>query len=89
MESDDGPELINQNGGSEMSAIGFINILLESLTTLAFLYLVFGIPLAHIRGRLGINRWWSLLAIVPIANLIGLWIFAYSDWPNARSRQVD
>jgi hypothetical protein len=89
MESDDGPELINQNGGNEMDAIGFLNILLAILTNIAFLYLLFGIPLAHILGRLGINRWWSLLTIVPIANLIGLWIFAYSDWPNARSRQAD
>jgi hypothetical protein len=68
-----------------MNSIRVPDLLLD-LLVVAFAYIVFGIPVAHILGRVGINRWWSILTIIPIANLIGLWIFAYSDWPNGGSR---
>jgi len=39
-------------------------------------------PLARILKRLGVSGWWSLIAIVPLANLIALWVFAYARWPR-------
>jgi hypothetical protein len=48
---------------------------------LVFLYVIVGIPAGVILRRVGMSRWWSLLAIIPIANLVGLWIFAFARWP--------
>jgi hypothetical protein len=32
--------------------------------------------------RAGRSRWWTILAFVPLVNLIGLWVFAFTRWPN-------
>jgi hypothetical protein len=42
-------------------------------------------PVARILSRLGMSRWWSALAIIPLLNLVGLWILAFVPWPNERS----
>jgi len=46
-----------------------------------FLFVIIGIPVARILRRTGKSRWWSLLILVPIVNLIGFWIFAFARWP--------
>jgi hypothetical protein len=49
---------------------------------------VFGVPIARILRRAGHSRWWTILAFVPLLNLIGLWVFAFARWPsldNART----
>lgn len=40
------------------------------------------IPAVKIVQKAGYSGWWILLAIVPLANLVMLWVFAFSDWPN-------
>lgn len=42
------------------------------------------VPLAKILRRAGFSGWWCLLYLVPFANFIGLWVFAYAQWPNLR-----
>lgn len=39
-------------------------------------------PTGRILSRLGLSPFWSLLAFVPILNLIGLWFLAFIDWPG-------
>jgi uncharacterized membrane protein YhaH (DUF805 family) len=39
-----------------------------------------GIPVATILHRAGRSRWWTLIAFIPVLNLIGLWVFAFSRW---------
>jgi hypothetical protein len=39
-------------------------------------------PISRVLKRLGIAGWWSLLAIVPLANLIALWVVAFQPWPR-------
>jgi uncharacterized membrane protein YhaH (DUF805 family) len=51
----------------------FIPIILISVIVL--------IPAAHILHRTGHSRWWCLLMIVPLLNVIGLWVLAYVRWP--------
>jgi hypothetical protein len=46
------------------------------------LILLAGIPIATILHRAGRSRWWTVLAFVPLLNLIGLWVFAFTRWPN-------
>lgn len=47
--------------------------------TVAFLY-----PIGRILGRIGLSPFWSVLAVVPLVNLIGLWVLAFADWPARR-----
>ncbi|KZK84834.1 hypothetical protein PsW64_01615 [Pseudovibrio sp. W64] len=43
--------------------------------------LVVVIPIARILNRLGFSRIWTILAFIPLVNLIFLWILAYVHWP--------
>ena len=44
-----------------------------------------GVPVASVLHRAGRSRWWTLIAFIPLLNLIGLWVFAFSRWPTRRS----
>ena len=53
---------------------------------------VLGVPIAHVLHRSGRSRWWTIIAFVPLLNLIGLWVFAFSRWPKldqAAARSAD
>jgi CHASE2 domain-containing sensor protein len=39
------------------------------------------IPLWRIMQRAGFSPWLSLLALVPVVNVIALWLFAFGRWP--------
>jgi uncharacterized membrane protein YhaH (DUF805 family) len=41
-----------------------------------------GVPVARILHPAGRSRWWTLIAFIPLLNLIGLWVFAFSRWPT-------
>jgi hypothetical protein len=43
-------------------------------------------PMGKVIHRTGYNGWWVLLWFVPVANLIGLWVWAYSRWPALDGR---
>ena len=42
-------------------------------------------PTIRILKRLGLSPWMSLLLIVPVGNLLLLWIVAYSDWRDVKT----
>jgi len=47
--------------------------------------LLLAVPLlmiARVLRRAGFSRWWALLALVPVVNLVALWLFAYARWPS-------
>jgi hypothetical protein len=37
-------------------------------------------------ARAGFSPWWALLGIVPVVNIIMLWVFAYAKWPALPGR---
>ena len=43
------------------------------------------VPIAKILGRIGFNQWWAAVAIVPLVNLILLWVVAFIEWPRDRA----
>lgn len=49
---------------------------------LILISLIFIPPYVKIIRKAGFSGWWVLLLFVPVVNLIGLWVFAYSEWPN-------
>ncbi len=48
--------------------------------------LLFVFPISKILGRIGFSGWWSLLALVPLVNIIALWVFAFMEWPSGQAR---
>lgn len=40
----------------------------------------------RILHKAGYSGWWSLLLMVPIANIVMMWVFAFADWPALRAR---
>ncbi|WP_233809868.1 hypothetical protein [Paraburkholderia sp. HP33-1] len=39
-------------------------------------------PIGRILRRIGLSPLWSILALVPLLNLLGLWVLAFVDWPQ-------
>jgi hypothetical protein len=42
----------------------------------------FCVPVGRVLSRVGMNPWLSLLAMVPLVNVICLWVFAFVAWPR-------
>ena len=63
-----------------LSVCYFVAFVVLVLIAVAFVA-VFG----RILNRAGYSRWWLLTLVVPLVNLIMLWVFAFGDWPAARS----
>src|SRR5438094_6408637 len=68
------------DGLTDASRRPLVNWLVVAIE-LGGLYALVLIPVALILRRAGRTRWWSVLAIIPIANLIGLWVLAFTPWP--------
>jgi len=52
------------------------------IAVLGLLWAIMGIPIAKLLKRIGANPWWSLLAIIPIAHLVLIWVIAFARWPR-------
>lgn len=35
--------------------------------------------------KAGLDGWWTLILLVPVVNIIMIWVFAFCRWPNLRS----
>ena len=53
---------------------------MRGLIVLLVLALI-GVPLWRIVKRTGLPAALSLLAFVPVANVIFIWVFAFMEWP--------
>jgi hypothetical protein len=51
---------------------------------IVLLFLVPAWPAWRISERAGLSGGWGLLMVVPIVNLIALWLFAFLSWPIDR-----
>jgi hypothetical protein len=51
--------------------------------------LIFGlilvIPFWQLFSKAGYSGWWSLLMLVPLVNLLTLYVFAFSSWPALKN----
>ena len=43
-------------------------------------------PTAKILKKAGYSGWWCVLAVIPVVNLIFLWVFAFIAWPNSKTQ---
>lgn len=55
------------------------------LIVLIYLF-IFIVPAWRIASKAGFSGAWSLLMIVPLVNLILIWIFAFVRWPAVRDQ---
>ena len=60
-----------------MVGYGFSHWLMFVIMAALILY-----PLGRILGRIGLSPFWSVLALIPFLNLIGLWVLAFTEWPR-------
>ena len=65
--------------------IAALRMLLESPSLVTLLALIaLAVPMilmSRVLRRAGYSPWWVLLVLVPLVNLIALWVFAYARWP--------
>ncbi len=45
---------------------------------------VFLVPLWRIVSKAGFNGALSLLSLIPLVNIVMLWVFAFVKWPHER-----
>ena len=68
-------------------SIGIWQLILCALIVLPIVFTICG-SWSGVR-RAGYNGAWALVLLVPIVNLIILWIFAFVTWPIERETPVD
>lgn len=61
----------------EMYSVGPLHMLVLGLLLI--------IPFWQLFSRAGYSGWWSLLMIVPVVNLIALYVLAFSNWPALKT----
>ena len=42
-------------------------------------------PAIMILRRAGFHAAWAVVLLIPIFNIVGLWIFAFSEWPSLKN----
>jgi predicted ABC-type exoprotein transport system permease subunit len=52
------------------------------LLPLTIVMLILVVPTAKILRRIGYSRAWALLWLIPIVNIIALWVLASAKWPR-------
>jgi hypothetical protein len=60
-----------------MTALGIVEI---SILAAVLCFWIGG----NIARKAGFSRWLSLLLLVPLVNIVIIWMFAFSPWPSAR-----
>lgn len=47
------------------------------------LFVIFTLWLGYrILQKAGLDGWWTLVLLLPIVNVIMIWVFAFTRWPN-------
>ncbi|ODP34046.1 hypothetical protein [Pandoraea sp. ISTKB] len=57
----------------------------SSFLALLVSIVLIGVPVWRILRRLGFSPWLTVLAFIPIVNIISLWLLSYANWPGQRS----
>jgi uncharacterized membrane protein len=64
-----------------VSAFGIGHWAIFAVMVAAILY-----PIGRILGRIGLSPFWSVCALIPVVNVVALWILAFTDWPQDATR---
>jgi hypothetical protein len=69
------------NGWIDMTDFGPTHWLFFAVMVAVILY-----PIGRILKRIGMSPFWSVVALIPSANLVGLWVLAFVDWPSGEDK---
>lgn len=61
-----------------------VGVSIWSLIIIAFLLILtvaWTLLLARIVGKAGYSKWWAIVTLIPLLNIIFIWVFAFSKWP--------
>lgn len=61
--------------------------LIAAVVVLVLFVWAFVAVFGRILDRAGYSRWWLLTIVVPLLNVIMLWVFAFAIWPVDRPRR--
>lgn len=63
----------------------------QLLILLVVILLVFVLPyivFSPIARKAGFSKWWSLVMIIPIVNIVAIWVFSFIEWPLERNNSA-
>jgi hypothetical protein len=72
------------NDWTMMAGYGIGHWIIFAVTIGVVLY-----PIGRILNRIGLSPFWSILALIPLVNLIALWVLAFVDWPGRKEGIAD
>jgi hypothetical protein len=61
--------------------MGFGGIGIWSLLIIIFGVIIPLLIFGPIAKKAGYSRWWALIMLVPVVNLIMIWVFSFAKWP--------
>ena len=66
----------------ELTKLNINHVFIAQSATLSVLLAILVCwPVARIAGRVGFSRWWALVALIPVVNLVLVYVFAFVKWP--------
>ena len=60
-----------------MPGLGLLFTLLTVFAIVGFFLWLY----ARVARKAGYSGWWCLTMLVPVVNVVMLWVFAFADWP--------
>ncbi|MFK0375279.1 hypothetical protein [Pandoraea sp. NPDC090278] len=57
----------------------------SGLLALLVSIVLIGFPVWRILTRLGFSPWFTVLAFIPVVNVVSLWLLSYANWPIQRT----
>ena len=54
------------------------------IAVVAVLFVIYIVAYTNVISRAGYSRWWILILLVPVVNLIMMLVFCFKEWPVTR-----
>jgi uncharacterized membrane protein YhaH (DUF805 family) len=67
--------------GNGMYELSMWHVILGLVLVVVFLWLT-----ARVLAKAGYSGWWCLILLVPLVNIIMVWVFAFSSWPRLKDQ---
>jgi len=62
-----------------------MGISIWQLIIILFIILIPLLIFRPIAKKAGYSGWWALAMVIPLVNLIMIWVFAFAKWPVAKA----
>jgi len=62
-----------------------MGIIIWQLIIILVLIVIPVVIFGPVAKKAGFSRWWALILLVPLINLIMVWVFAFMEWPAEKN----